>query len=194
MNVSEKHKVFLWMLGKTGSMHSFHVFTQYGFETIRPDSPDKTFSHNHSTEMPENSENYKFICTAKNPFTRFLSLYKYNHKDSSIWSPNHFRSYFSKNFYENPDLFSSKFFWPFRDRTPDYFIRTEFLWHDYNKIPFIVNSKFNTSGALYDFCKLKINNTVPIKNPEEYYTQDMIDVFYEKGKKYFELLNYTYPF
>lgn len=188
MNISEKHKAFVWMLPKTGSMHCFHVLTIYGFETIRPKINDRTFVHNHSREVPKNSD-YKFICTARNPFTRYLSLYKFNNKDPKSWSPNEFRKFFYNN-----QKFISSFLWPFSERIPDYFVRTEFLWKDYNEIPFIKNSKFNTSGALYEFCQNKFNYTPKLTDPQKYYTPDMVDYFFSVGKKYFDLLNYSYPF
>jgi hypothetical protein len=189
MNVSEKHKAFLWMLPKTGSIHCFHVFKIFGFETLRHPSIDKTFIHNHLVGIPQNSEKYKFICTARNPFTRFLSLYKFNNKNPETWSPDDFKSFFLKN-----QKFLESFLWPFKNRLPDQFIRLESLWADYNEIDFIKNSEFNLSGELYEFCQKKINQTKSLPNPEKYYTPEMIDFFFSNGKKYFDTLGYSYPF
>lgn len=189
MNISEKHKAFLWMMAKTASIHCSQVFALYGFETRGRATIGNALVHNHATVIPENSSDYTFICTARNPFERYLSWYKFNNKNPSLWSPSHFRNYFYKNQGTSP-----KFLWPFNDRLPDYFIRTEHLWRDYNEIPFIRNSKFNKSGALYDFCQTRINSTPPLPNPEKYYTTDMIDFFLTNGKKYFDLLNYSYPY
>jgi hypothetical protein len=194
MNISEKYKTFLWLQPKAGSVHAVQIFRKFEFtdyynvngEIIYP-----KLTANHHFIYPWNHKSYIFLCTTRNPFTRILSFYKFNCKNPEMWNPNNFEEYFFQIF--KPALLSN-FMFPFKNRTPDIFIRQENLLEDYSKIDFIKNSEFYQSGEIEKLCQQKFNHTDTISNPQEYFTQDMIDYIYDKGKKYFELSNYSYPF
>lgn len=194
MTISEEYKSFLWLPNKTGSNNASKIFSKLGFKTYKKTEFEyelSEFSANHNYVYPLNHKDYNFICTARNPFTRILSSYKFNRKDSSSWNPEDFREYFFRKF--NASILQNVLY-PFKERTPDYFIRIENLIEDYRKIDFIVNSDLYKSGYIEEVCQKKINYTDNLSNPKEYFTEDIIDFIYTNGQRYFDLLNYTYPY
>jgi len=201
MNISESTKSFLWLPHKTGTNNAVSILKNFGFKTYIQQNGNlflyntecevKDLTGNHIMIYFEGHEKYDFICTARNPFSRLLSLYKFNHKDQSEWSPEHFQNYFniiSKRFRV------TKFLWPFERRVPDYFIRLENLYDDYLKLPFIKNSEIHITGELKELCSKKINFTSEIKNPEEYFNDEIKNLIWLEGKKYFDLLGYEFPY
>ena len=190
-NISEENKSFVWFLPKTGTNHAVGIFRRFGFYSYGQyvdGVTKKELNANHWTYHFEGHEKYRFICTARNPFTRILSLYKFNVKDSSDWNPENFKTYFWENF--KPNLLKN-FIINFDERKPDYVIRIESLYQDYIKIPFINDSEFNKSGELLKYCNIKVNSTQEIQNISEYYTDDMINLVLEYGKNHFETLGYN---
>lgn len=194
MNISEENKSFVWFQAKTGTNLSVEILKNFGFVT-RFNTPNglKTVPLKgvHSTLYPTNHEDYIFICTARNPFTRILSTYKFNHKNHQLWSPEGFQDYFN-HIYTKTILKSS--LWPFKERLPDYFLRIENLYDDYSKVPFVKESGDEKLKLVKDLCEIKFNSTQEIQNPNEYFTQEIKDLIFSLGEKYFKLLNYDYPF
>lgn len=189
MNISKEHNAFVWLPSKTGSCSAARILNFYNFKTYINDN-EVELRPIHLMEYFPGHENYTFICTARNPFTRFLSQYKFNHKDPNQWSVEGFRQYFDHDI----RFFLPQKLYPFKERTPDYFIKLENLKEDYGKIPFIRESEYFLSGQLHKQCEIKINSTEEIQNPQDYYSNEMIDKILDVGKDYFELLNYDYPF
>ena len=50
----------------------------------------------------------------------------------------------------------------FTIRKPDYFVRQEFMFEDYCKIPFINESDLYSSGKLREICNIKMNQTAEV--------------------------------
>lgn len=197
INVSEEHKVFLWLPAKTASEHAVTVFSLFSFENFVCDYSRKNIEnyhgivrHNHGLNLFEGHENYKLICTARNPLKRLLSAYVYSNRIYKNLSVKGFRNFFIRTISEpnNAWLSASGSF----SRIPDYFIRQENLYEDYLKIPFIKESKVATCGVLEELCNKKINQTehhnLDIK---ECYTKDMIDYIYTEYRWYFDTLGYS---
>jgi hypothetical protein len=76
------------------------------------------------------------------------------------------------------------------DRSPDYLIRTENLYEDILKIPFIRDSDLNTSGILKNFCDKKINQSYNQLNPEEYLTPRIKEHIHSLCSDHFDLFGY----
>ena len=195
---SEKEKMVLFLPAKTGTVHATFIFNHYDFTTdvYDGDTEEVCYKHHgvtqhHSMNVPQRYKTFSIICTARNPYSRLVSAYNNSKKNASLTGKpfENFKDYFSKNFDNgfpyHEDGFSSK-------KTPDYFLRTESLYHDYIQIPFIRNSKLNKSGLLYELCNKKIHTTSDqsVTSLEEYYTQDMADYVYSNFKFYFDLLGY----
>lgn len=196
ISLSLKNNCFLWLPPKTGTSHATFIFKHFDFSTYTLEDGkiiDKSeLRHHHNISLFPEHEKHKIICTARNPFDRYISYYKFQKKhEKNDISVDNFRKYFHEMVKEN-DL--KNFFSLTNLRVPDYFLRLENLWSDYNKIPFIRNSKLNQSGILYELCQKKLNPSFETELNSKFYTNEMIDFMLNEGKKYFELLGYSYPY
>ena len=75
-------------------------------------------------------------------------------------------------------------------KIPKYFLRTENLYKDYLKIPFVSESKLNHSGLLYELCNMKINKSINSVPTTDFYTMDMIDYLYDNYRNLFDIDGY----
>ena len=78
----------------------------------------------------------------------------------------------------------------FDERVPDYILRSENLYQDYLKIPFIVDSKLNKCGILEDICNRKINKGSGTLDIENYLTSSVKEKIYKMFQSHFELFGY----
>lgn len=197
INISEENKFFLWLPPKTGSKHAEVIFNLFSFQYFSC-SYDRTqifdssefIQHGHAMNVFYGHENYQLVCTARNPFNRLISAYIFTSKNIEL-SVVGFREFFKKNW--KNDKFE---FWlrgcinlP---RQPDYYIRVENMLEDYLKIPFVYNSEVNKIGLLEKLCSKKRNESKRSLILEECYTQDMLDIIYEKFRDHFDKLNYQH--
>lgn len=197
-NISEKHKSFLWIPPKTGSYHAVWVLDNFDFYYLEM-TPDKKniqkyiqrTEHSHQIALFDGHEKYKLICTARHPIKRVFSAFIYtsNNRKSNDLSKEAFIKFFIREFHGGESAWFEGLF--FNERIPDYFLRTENLYEDYLKIPFVKDSELVKSGKLEEMCKEKKNsferNDLKIA---EYFTDDMIDSMYKKYKIYFDSLGY----
>jgi hypothetical protein len=193
VNISEKHKAFLWMAPKTGSYHASFTFNHFDFisySTAGNNLREKFLTHNHSMDLFPGHENYKLICTVRNPFTKLVSEFKYRLQHEEEFTTENFRNFFSEKSERNFDLSFNMF----KVRKPDYPLRVEYLWHDYIQIPFVYNSKLCQSGILYELCKKKMNGTIVDPKEKDLYTKDMIENVKFVAKEYLEMFGYDYPY
>ena len=199
-NISEKFKSFLWIPPKTGSYHAIWVLENFDFyySEMTPDRKtiQKYFQkteHSHQIALFDGHEKYNLICTARHPLKRVFSAFIYtsHNRKSTDLSKKAFVNFFIREFHGGDSAWFEGLF--FNERTPDYFLRTENLYEDYLKIPFVRDSELATSGKLKEMCKEK-KNSFEKKDLkiEEYFTDDMIDCMYKKYKEYYDLLGYNY--
>lgn len=196
INISEKHKCFLWMPPKTGTSHATFILKHFEFNTCGYENEELTgcqeFRQTHNVELFPGHSYYSLICTARNPFTMYTSFFRFNNsRTTDKISVENFREFFEGLIEKN---YIVKYFSEFDKRMPDYFLRVEHLWHDYNKIRFVRESKLNKSGLLYDLCHKKINVSPTSDLERKFYTKDMIDYMMSVGKNYFDRLGYSYPY
>jgi len=195
INISEKNKSFLWLPPKTGTVHATFIFNHFEFYTFHSNSENELrkgyLQHNHARDLFPNHENFKLISTARNPYTKIISIYKYNLQKKEEFHYEGFRVFFLQKT-QQPH------FWTHFDlsykRTPDFFIRMENLYLDYVQIPFIRDSKINKCGVLEDLCKIEMNSTIELPQTKDFFTSDMIDYVYRMTKDYMNLLKYEYPY
>jgi hypothetical protein len=195
--VSDELKYFLWTPPKTASQHAVKVFSFFPFETFICSHDRKNITsyenivlHNHNLNLFDGHENYKLICTARNPLKRIFSAYLFVNRIKNDVSISGFRDFFKQ------EIEKGNLFWTsgMKDyyRVPDYFIRQEHLYEDYQKIPFIKDSKLFSCGFLEELCQKKINKSSETKlDIKECYTEDMIHYVYTEYKDYFDRLGYT---
>lgn len=204
VSISYEHKCFLWLPPKTGSMRAADIFKIFGFITQKneegiiftPPLHDDNFFHHHDMELFNGSENYKLICTARNPYTRMVSYFKASTKIPTENNQERFLSFVTRFFYpsKSDKVFYNKkinFNENWEKRIPDYYIRLESMYDDYLKIPFVEDTEFYKTGELKNICAIKknenVNNVVPWK---DYYNEESADIVYYNFAKYFGLLGY----
>jgi hypothetical protein len=188
-NIIQKEKCLVWLPAKTASTHAFSILKNYGlgacelennqFVRIKHNLPDL---YTHDCKLFDGHENYLFISTARNPYSKLVSYFKF----IGIDKPNiKFYDYLYLTVLEKAHHKPK-----FEQRIPDYFIRQEHIFEDYSKIPFIKNSDFYKSGQLKELCEKKINHNKTTYDFRDYYDEMCADLVYYNFSKYFELLGY----
>jgi len=198
INVSQKHKIILWLWKKCGSTHMIKLMNKYGFKQheIYNDKlilVKKEIEKNHVCNLFAGHENYKILAAVRNPYTRFFSDYTFRRMPQEFIYNERNKENFRKYVYDaaiyrevlNNDCIN------FSTRIPDYPVRLESLYEDYCKIPFIVESEYFKSGEL----KKEINIKVNVSNEDEnlwrkFYNQEIADIIYYRTARYFELFGY----
>ena len=129
INISEVHKCFLWLPPKTSTTHATHVLNHFDFYNLECDYTKQIIyfkkdyvGHNHNQSLFLGHEKYDLISTARNPYSRAVSMFDYFHPadDKNI----KFGS-FAEYVYS---LKKSPVKPYFNERVPDYFIRQENLY------------------------------------------------------------------
>lgn len=191
LNVSEKHKSFIWSQPKTGSTSFINVFKNLDFYRWDFDKDgllvEKTdhILHNHNCKLFQGHENFTFIASARNPYASAYSMFRL-HTVNKFDGIEILERHFLPNFNSLAGCCHC-----FNERIPDYFIRLENLFDDYSKITFIVQSDLYKSGKLFDLCKVKLNSSgTPENKWKEFYDKDTADLVYYSNANYFEILGY----
>ena len=193
--ISEKHKTFVWLPPKCATNFISWVLGYFEFSSIALDTetnqihkirPNLSTHFGHSTILPPNHEELSFICAIRNPYHRVLSMYQSQVKDPSVGD---FEKFIDERIVINKSLLF-KFSSSLNDRSPDYLIRTENLYEDILKIPFIRDSDLNSSGILKNFCDKKINQSYNQLNPEEYLTPRIKEIIHSLSSDHFDLFGY----
>ena len=193
--ISEKHKSFVWLPPKCATNFISWVLAYFEFSSVAMDTetnqihrimPNQSTHFGHSTIFPPNHEEFSFICAIRNPYHRVLSMYQSQVKDPSVGD---FEKFIDERIVINK-LLLFKFSSSLNDRSPDYLIRTENLYEDILKIPFIRDSDLNTSGILKNFCDKKINQSYNQLNPEEYLTPRIKEHIHSLCSDHFDLFGY----
>jgi hypothetical protein len=188
-NVNENYE-FVWIAPeRVGSRGSARIFTYCGFMCRGKQlSFGNALNYTHNWEIPEKYKDYKIISSARNPYSRTLSLYKnfiYNNDDIT------FREYVLgltcgkpeenlKNGISKYDTFIN----PLLKKQPEYVIRLENIHEDFKKIPFIFNHL--TEQQLENMC----DHGKEIDEWESHYDQEMKDLVYEHLKHQFDMWGY----
>lgn len=192
--ISEKHNAFVWLPPKCATNFISWVLAYFEFSSIAMDTetnqihrimPNQSTHFGHSTILPPNHEELSFICAIRHPYHRILSMYQSQVKDPSVGD---FEKFIDERIIKNNLLF--KFSSSFNDRNPDYLIRTENLYEDIMKIPFIKDSDLNSSGILKNFCDKKINKSYNQLDPEEYLTPHIKEIIHSISSDHFDLFGY----
>ena len=194
--ISEKHKAFVWLPPKCATNLVSWVLAYFEFSSVAIDTetnqvhriiPNQSTHFGHSTIFPPNHEELLFICAIRNPYHRVLSMYQSQVKNPSVGD---FEKFIDERIVKNNNTPLFKFSSFFNDRNPDYLIRTENLYEDIIKIPFIGNSDLNSSGVLKNFCDKKINKSYNQLNPDEYLTPNIKEIIHNLSSDHFDLFGY----
>ena len=192
INVSQKHKTFLWVWAKTGTSHMVEVlkdfdFDQYGITDTGLIFLNKGLQQIHLCSLFPGHENYKMMVSARNPYSRFFSFYRHSHRgfyqDMTI---DGFQEFLENTIvgYGTHDCVT------FSERFPDYYVRVESMFEDYCKIPFIIESELYKSGDLELLCKKKINYDGDNHFWKDFYNPSLADLVYYNTQEYFRFFGY----
>lgn len=170
---------------RTGSRTAQAILNFYGFQSNRPGSSNKTiFEYTHDCKILDGFENYKIICTARNPYGRILSIFT-SFKQISVnrfHGIQEFEDFLLRDI--NLTHWTKIICNPLLEKKPDYILRLEYLKHDYENLPFIYD--------VIDEKKLDkmLSHGKEPNNWEEVYTQQMKEIVYQKCKNHFEFWGY----
>jgi hypothetical protein len=196
--ISEKHKSFVWLPPKCATNFISWVLAYFEFSSIQIDTETNKihtirlnqYGHfGHSTFLPPNHEELSFICAVRNPYHRVLSMFQ-SQFDGQLTVENFEKFINERLTFNSRGPIFNKFSEILHGRRPNYLIRTENLYEDILKIPFIRDSDLNTSGILKNFCDKKINQSYNQLNPEEYLTPRIKEIIQNLCSDHFDLFGY----
>ena len=188
-NVNEKYRLVWIAPERSGTRSLVRIFTFCGFVCQgRPLNLGYGYHYTHNWEIPEKYKDYKIISSARNPYSRTLSLYKnfvYGYEDIT------FREYIlgltcgkpEENFKDGNSKYST-FTNPLFEKQPEYIIKLENFYEDIKKLPFIFNHL--TEQQLETMCE----HGKEIEEWESHYDQEMKDLVYEHLKHQFDTWGY----
>jgi hypothetical protein len=190
-----EEKLFVWTPPRTASITSHNILNKLNFRVFKFDGQNlindpKTRPHNHSTNLFLGHENFSLITTVRNPYTLMVSKFKF-------WNPNsdtsvkEFSSFLETWFYNRTDELTYLSCYDYSQRVPDYLIRTESMFEDYLKIPFVINTEYYKSGELLNDCNKKINVSEHSElDWKTFYNQNTADMVFYNFVHVFELCGY----
>ena len=194
---SEKYNSFVWTPMKTASSHASFVFAHFDFITVSENlttgaivnHSDDNINFGHSLQFPPKHSDMFFICTIRHPYYRIFSLFSRKFINSTK-KPDvkEFEDFFHERI--ETDIEFTRTTNMFDLRAPDFILRSENLYEDYLKIPFILESKLNKCGILEDICNRKVNKGLTTLNPENYLTPSVKEKIYKMFQSHFDLFGY----
>jgi hypothetical protein len=198
INLSQKHKIILWLWKKCGTSHMTKIMNKYDFKYYRIENDSLILIENcvvqkHYCNLFNGHENYKILAAVRNPYSRFFSEFTFKRNPEEFIYNEINKENFRFFIYQSTvysDIISNECV-DFSQRIPDYPVRLENLYEDYSKIPFITDSEYFKSGEL----KKDINIKVNVSNEDDslwrkFYTQETADIIYYRMPRYFELFGY----
>lgn len=188
-NVSEKYKSLLWLPERTGSGTTAKIMSHYDFKCGDYLLIDKNrWGYTHHCGINSQYKDYTLISTARNPYSRVLSIYKSLSGYPEELKGNtqeKFKKYlqwvYSKN---NNELHYDYITNPRIGLKSQYLIRLEHLEEDYIKIPFI----FDVFS--YDELKSKLIYHKKIDDWQHFYDEYMKNIVYDMCKIHFHIWGY----
>jgi len=218
MNVNHELKVIWWLPSRTGSRATVEIISRCNFWNEQ----NKVYlseQYTHSIGIPKGCEDYTIVCNIRNPYSKVLSIWHYNHvsQDAVTRKPIieiPFSEFLEKRMFhasEERQILQQA-------RKPDIYIRLEHLPEDLrNRISFIdfnrndllepmgnrIQQNAFTSDAYIDLTlsnqhefELKRDPTNPrVTDYKPYYTtQKQLDIVWEMYKDIFPEFGYSRDF
>jgi hypothetical protein len=186
VNVNENYK-FVWIAPeRVGSRSTCKILTYCGFMCRGQQlSSSSVYNYTHHSQIPTKYKDYQIISSARNPYSRTLSIYKTfitifkKGMTFEEWILSLALGNPEKNFLRYPTFTN-----PVLEKQPEYVIRLENIYEDFKKIPFIFNHL--TEKQLEMMCE----HGKEIDEWESYYTQEMKDLVYKHLKHQFDMWGY----
>lgn len=174
-NLSEKYSCVWIAPSRTGSRGTAEILSRYDFKyNNEPIHNGQLENYCHFTSDLSLLQNYKIICSARNPYGRLLSHYK-NYNSEKIT----FREYVMEKRWGSLNLIE-----PILSKKPDYLLRLEHLNEDLRKLPFIYDQL--TEKQL----DLSLQHDKELNIWQDYYDNDMKEIVYISFQNHFIFWNY----
>jgi hypothetical protein len=179
---------------KTGSVTASWIFTYFDFFTYTrnlyenneySEFANPALSMVHSYYIPTEVENPEIIITARNPYDRVLSRFLFTWTKNELPTVEDFDLHITKSIENNNPMYVMP-----DHIKPTYVIHLENLYEDYMKIPFVVDSKLNSSGILKEVIYKKINETRFKVDKNKFLTDKNKELIYNLMKNQFDLFGY----
>jgi len=192
VNVNQKYGIIWIAPERVGSRSTAKIFTFCGFLCRGKHlSFASAFNYTHNSRIPKEYKDYKIICSARNPYSRTLSLFKNFSYSGATGDDRTFREYVldltsgkhKEKFIDGASKYKI-FVNPVLEKQPDYVIRLEHIHEDIKKLPFIFNHL--TEEQLEMLCE----HGKEIDEWESYYDQEMKDLVYKHLKHQFDMWGY----
>jgi len=214
MNFSEKHRTIWLAPERCGTKLLRDIFSNYEFKEYPSLQPLSERYHSHLIQVPKSFEDYKIICSMRNPYDRVLSIFVNltligNNAVYTKKTKGNFQQKFKAFLDEIFDLPQVKNQENNFDKFPvfntyitklrlnnievDNFVRIENLKNDLNQIDFLKNSELWNSGH---FDNLISKNKYMTRRPyrfDETYTIESAKKVYNFYRDLFYLCDYD-PF
>lgn len=187
-NVNEKYELVWIAPERVGSRSTCKIFTYCGFMCRGKQlSFGNAHNYTHNSEIPLKYKDYDIISSARNPYSRTLSIYKNFVVGYDGRKHETFKEWISALALDEPEKKFEKystFINPKLEKEPKYIIRLESILEDMKKLPFIYNHL--TEKQLEMMCE----HGKEIDEWESYYTQEMKDLVYSHLKHQFDIWGY----
>lgn len=179
-NVSERYK-FVWIApSRTGSRTMAEILSYYDFKfNGKPVFLFNEHNYSHISPNPEQFQNYKIICSARNPYARLYSHFENYAVHFEEKSKSNFRKYVESKLWKENNLH-----YPILTEKPDYVIRLEHLKEDLVKIPFIFDKLTPRQLDLF------LEHGKTLEPWENHYDDDIREIVYESFRNHFIFWNY----
>lgn len=195
---SNSHNSFLCTPMKTASTLVTWVLRYFDFKQYSRIFQEETYfdfinDNNilvHSDFIPPEFENYSVILTTRNPYKKTLSYFLH------IWEPSKFIQPRPDDFInflhkvENTQTPQYKFLNQGLNLNHDFLIKSESIYDDLCKIPFISNSDLKESGILKNMCSKNINPKKYKIDESLFLTPETKEIIYNVFKPHFEKYGY----
>ena len=195
VDISLINKSFIWLPPRTGTTLALEVFRNFFFKSYMIEDDIVDFDnpkqlHSHTPCLFKGHENFSFIITMRNPYSRCVSEFLIGKKRKEEFDLNE-----QKNLYEDflirkyEKAYLNPLYRKF-ERFPDYVIKIENIYDDYLKIPFIKESQFSKSGQLKKLVDKRINKNHIDIDWKLFYTKKTADMVYYNNLNFFEMFKY----
>jgi hypothetical protein len=191
MPYSEPLKVFWFTPMRTASRSIFQLLDSLGnFSEIR--------SHNFIKKKEH--LDYFFIVNVKNPYNRLTSIYHWSKKiyslesDFEVWLPKKLKEEYEEiDSLDKTSCTQINLLDYFKQKNPDYIVKSESLEFDVRNIWFIKNNmSFEIENSIQEYIvKNGYNKEWDYVKPwQTYYTQKLADIVYHYMKDSFDFFEY----
>ena len=198
-NISFSEKLILWTPPKTASTFLIFIFQHFDFYTVKSDptfnfinEKNQNLKHIHDCEIPASNQ-YKVICSIRNPYDMILSGYYYHLDTENKKSEDYpFQEYYFSQKNKWDHYMWNECLQKCEKKLPDYFIRKESIYEDLIRIDYVRNHLLNTSGMLVDLCKKKMNVGKSRPLNEKNMTFEIAELIHSQYKLFFDYGGYEF--